>query len=136
MAKPVSRKFFLIAPSFVNLFHEFSFFFRIISFFSDKSLFLEFSKVTEGGTYQVVHRTEVAPSSGNPYWRKFSIPVRSFCGNDYERDIQVICYDHSSMGSHTELGIEHADSRNISREGKSEDGSLIFIDYISQVDSM
>lgn len=66
--------------------------------------FLEFAKATEDGSYRVVHRTEVVRWSRNPRWKKFSIPVRSLCGNDYDRDLTVACYDWNNSGSHTLIG--------------------------------
>lgn len=68
------------------------------------STFLEFSKSAEEGSYKVVHRTEVVRWTCNPRWKKFSIPVRTLCGNDYDRDLTIACYDWSPSGSHTLIG--------------------------------
>ncbi len=66
--------------------------------------FLEFLKASEDGEFQVVHRTEVVKWSSSPRWKKFSIPARTFCGGDWDRDIKVNVYDWSKTGSHYLIG--------------------------------
>ena len=40
----------------------------------------------------------------NPAWKKFTIPVRTLCNGDYDRNIKVICYDRESDGDHKLIG--------------------------------
>lgn len=65
--------------------------------------FLEFYKQTETG-WQLAHRTEVVSNNLNPIWKPFRISLRSLCGGDVEKPIQVYCYDHHVSGSHDLIG--------------------------------
>ncbi|PSN40823.1 Copine-8 [Blattella germanica] len=62
-------------------------------FFGKSDPFLVFHKSMESGDYVVVHKTE-----------KFSIPVRSLCNGDYDRNIKVVCFDWNSSGKHSLIG--------------------------------
>ncbi|XP_050429591.1 copine-8-like isoform X2 [Adelges cooleyi] len=70
--------------------------------------FLEFFKVCEDGQYQLVYRTEVVNWTTNPRWKPITLPVRSFCGTDFDRDIKVCCYHYKYSGNHQLLGEFHA----------------------------
>ncbi|PSN50087.1 Copine-8 [Blattella germanica] len=73
-------------------------------FFGKSDPFLVFHKSTEGSGYMVVHRTEVIKNTLNPSWQKMTIPVRTLCNGDYDRNIKVVCYDHESSGDHKLIG--------------------------------
>jgi hypothetical protein len=73
-------------------------------FFGKPDPFLVFHKSLESGDYVVVHKTEVLKSTLNPRWQKFSIPVRTLCNGDYDRNIKVACYDWNSNGNHSLIG--------------------------------
>ncbi|XP_065221686.1 copine-8-like [Planococcus citri] len=75
-----------------------------LSFFRSSNAFLEFAKSGEEGDYRVVHRSEVVRWSTSPRWKRFSIPLRSLCGGDLDRDIKIACFDYNNNGSHTLIG--------------------------------
>lgn len=47
---------------------------------------------------------QVVKSTLNPTWQKFSIPVRTLCNGDYDRNIKVVCYDWNSSGDLSHIG--------------------------------
>ncbi|XP_052647893.1 copine-1 isoform X5 [Harpia harpyja] len=51
--------------------------------------FLEFYKQNDAGTWQLVYRSEVIKNNLNPCWRKFSVPLQTFCGGDFNKPIKV-----------------------------------------------
>ncbi|XP_025417468.1 copine-5-like isoform X2 [Sipha flava] len=69
--------------------------------------FLELYKVGEDGNYQLVYRSEVAHWSNNPTWKPITLPVRSLCGTDFDRDIKIACYHYHSNGNHSLIGESH-----------------------------
>ncbi|KAM4762317.1 RNA-binding protein 12 isoform 7-T14 [Cyanocitta cristata] len=85
--------------------------------------FLEFYKQSDAGTWQLVYRSEVIKNNLNPCWRKFSVPLQTFCGGDFNKPIKVEssgilfvvpshpfsvdavqCADHDNDGSHDLIG--------------------------------
>lgn len=66
--------------------------------------YLELSRSKGDGTFVVVHRTEVIQNSLNPRWKPFQIPVQQICNGDYDRAIQISCFDWDSNGSHDFIG--------------------------------
>ncbi|XP_069668660.1 copine-8-like [Periplaneta americana] len=87
-------------------------------FFGKSDPFLVFQKSVESGDYVVVHKTEIIKNTLNPQWQKFSIPVRSLCNGDYDRNIKVVCYDWNSSGKHSLIGEFYVTLRQLS-EGPS-----------------
>ncbi|XP_045582788.2 copine-8 [Procambarus clarkii] len=83
------------------------------SWFSSINPFLEFLKSNEDGTFTLVHRTERARSTQNPVWNCFTVPLRSFCSGDYDRNIQVNCKDYKSNGTHKLIGVFHTTVRKL-----------------------
>lgn len=61
-------------------------------------------KVGEDGQYQLVYRTEVVNWTNNPTWKPITLPVRSLCGTDFDRDIKVVCYHFKYNGNHSLIG--------------------------------
>ncbi|XP_024118608.1 copine-1 [Oryzias melastigma] len=72
--------------------------------FGKSDPFLEIFKEGEGGKWQLVHRTEVVKNNLNPSWKKFTVPLHTFCSGDLEKPLKVDCSDHDSDGSHDLIG--------------------------------
>lgn len=72
--------------------------------FGKSDPFLEFFKQGDDGKWVLVHRTEVVKNNLNPVWKKFSVPLQTFCSSDLERPLKVDCSDHDSDGSHDLIG--------------------------------
>uniref|UniRef100_A0A8C3USZ5 Copine-3 n=1 Tax=Catharus ustulatus TaxID=91951 RepID=A0A8C3USZ5_CATUS len=72
--------------------------------FGKSDPFLEFYKQNDAGTWQLTYRSEVIKNNLNPCWRKFSVPLQTFCGGDFNKPIKVQCADHDSDGSHDLIG--------------------------------
>uniref|UniRef100_A0A8D0ALX6 Copine-3 n=1 Tax=Sander lucioperca TaxID=283035 RepID=A0A8D0ALX6_SANLU len=72
--------------------------------FGKSDPFLEFFKQGDDGKWQLVHRTEVVKNNLNPSWKKFSVPLQTFCCSDLDRPLKVDCSDHDSDGSHDLIG--------------------------------
>eukprot|EP00041_Stephanoeca_diplocostata_P031275 m.971104 g.971104 ORF g.971104 m.971104 type:complete len:571 (-) comp23926_c0_seq9:3608-5320(-) len=73
-------------------------------FFGKSDPFLTLASLMPNGTHAVFHKTEVIKNNLNPTWRQFEIPVTVFCAGDYDREIQIACYDWDSDGSHDLIG--------------------------------
>ena len=87
-------------------------------FFGKSDPFLDFSRVSEGGQFSVVHRTEVIKKSLNPRWKSFTVPVRVLCAGDLfrfvllwlmlhtvdYRTIKIQCVDWNRDGSEDLIG--------------------------------
>ncbi|KAB7504234.1 Copine-8 [Armadillidium nasatum] len=86
--------------------------------FGSISPFLEFSKANEDGTFTLVHRTEQARKTSTPVWKEFSVPLRSFCSGDYDRNLKVNAKDFVSSGNHKLFGTFHTTVRKLS-EGEN-----------------
>jgi len=76
-------------------------------FFGKSDPYLEVSRSTEAGQYAVVHRTEVVMNNLNPQWKQFSLPVRTLCNGDYQRDLMFSVFDWDSDGDHDFIGSFH-----------------------------
>lgn len=72
--------------------------------FGKSDPFLEIFKQGDDGKWVLVHRTEVVKNNLNPVWKKFSVPLQTFCSCDLDRTIKVDCSDHDSDGSHDLIG--------------------------------
>ncbi|XP_061582968.1 copine-1 isoform X2 [Cololabis saira] len=72
--------------------------------FGKSDPFLEFFKQGDDGKWQLVHRTEVVKNNLNPSWKKFTIPLHTFCSGDLEKPLKVDCSDYDSDGSHDLIG--------------------------------
>uniref|UniRef100_A0A7N6FBT2 Copine-3 n=1 Tax=Anabas testudineus TaxID=64144 RepID=A0A7N6FBT2_ANATE len=72
--------------------------------FGKSDPFLEFFKQGDSGKWQLVHRTEVVKNNLNPSWKKFTVPLQTFCSSDLNRSLKVDCSDHDSDGSHDLIG--------------------------------
>ncbi|KAM3664008.1 LOW QUALITY PROTEIN: copine-1 [Ammospiza maritima maritima] len=57
-------------------------------FLGKSDQFLEFNKQSNAGA-QLVYRTEVIKNNLNPCWRKFSVPLQTFCGGDFNKPIKA-----------------------------------------------
>uniref|UniRef100_A0A669QMI4 Copine-3 n=1 Tax=Phasianus colchicus TaxID=9054 RepID=A0A669QMI4_PHACC len=67
--------------------------------------FLELYKQSDAGMWQLVYRSEVIKNNLSPCWRRFSVPLQTFCGGDLNKPIKVQCSDHDSDGSHDLIGV-------------------------------
>jgi len=72
--------------------------------FGSSDPFLRFNRANEGGSYTVVHQTEHINNNCNPMWKKFTIPVRTLCNGDLDRNLKVECFDHNMNGNHSLIG--------------------------------
>ena len=82
-------------------------------FCSTVSPFLEFYKANEDGTFTLVHRTEHVRGAEDPVWKEFSVPIRSFCSGDYDRNIKVVCNSFKVNGSHKHIGTFYTTVKKI-----------------------
>uniref|UniRef100_A0A8C3SSI9 Copine-3 n=1 Tax=Chelydra serpentina TaxID=8475 RepID=A0A8C3SSI9_CHESE len=81
--------------------------------------FLEFYKQSDGGKWQLVYRSEVIKNNLNPCWRKFSVPLQTFCGGDFNKPIKVYCSDYDSDGSHDLIGSFETNLSQLQKAGGS-----------------
>uniref|UniRef100_A0A3B5QEN1 Copine-3 n=1 Tax=Xiphophorus maculatus TaxID=8083 RepID=A0A3B5QEN1_XIPMA len=72
--------------------------------FGKSDPFLEIFKQGEDGKWQLVHRTEVVQNNLNPSWKKFTVPLQTFCSCDMEKPLKMDCSDHDNDGSHDLIG--------------------------------
>ncbi|EDV27323.1 uncharacterized protein TRIADDRAFT_20570 [Trichoplax adhaerens] len=72
--------------------------------FSKSDPYLEICKLTSDSTYLKIHRTEIIKNTLNPDWNLFLISVDTLCNGDYERSLQINCYDYDNNGSHDFIG--------------------------------
>ncbi|XP_077385711.1 copine-1-like isoform X3 [Festucalex cinctus] len=96
--------------------------------FGKSDPFLEFFKKGDDGKWQLVHRTEVVKNNLSPSWKKFSVPLQTFCGSDLERPLRVDCSDHDSDGSHDLIG---SFATKVSELQKAASGSPVAFDCIN-----
>ncbi|NWI09617.1 CPNE1 protein, partial [Crypturellus soui] len=90
--------------------------------------FFEFYKQTDAGTWQLVYRSEVVIKNNlNPCWKKFSVPLQTFCGGDFNKPIKVQCADHDSDGSHDLIGRFET---NLTQLQKASDSSPVEFECI------
>ena len=83
------------------------------SWFCSISPFLEFYKANENGTFTLVHRTEQVQSTKDPVWKEFSIPLRTFCSGDSDRNIKVVCNSFKFNGNHKHIGTFYTTAKKI-----------------------
>ncbi|CAG5978173.1 unnamed protein product [Menidia menidia] len=95
--------------------------------FGKSDPFLEFFKQGEDGKWKLVHRTEVVKNNLSPTWKKFSIPLQTFCSSDLEGTIKVDCSDYDSDGSHDLIG---SFTTKVSELQKAEHGSPVEFDCV------
>ncbi|XP_015671048.1 copine-1 isoform X1 [Protobothrops mucrosquamatus] len=81
--------------------------------------FLEFYKQSDSGKWQLVYRSEVIKNNLNPSWKKFSVPLQTFCSGDFNRQIKVHCYDYDSDGSHDLIGSFESTLSQLQKAGDS-----------------
>ncbi|XP_030584907.1 copine-3-like [Archocentrus centrarchus] len=72
--------------------------------FGKSDPFLEFFKKGDDGKWLLVHKTEVVKNNLNPSWKKFTVPLQTFCSSDLERPLKVDCFDYDDNGSHDLIG--------------------------------
>ncbi|KAK7102330.1 copine-8-like [Littorina saxatilis] len=83
--------------------------------FGKSDPFLLLYRVNEDGSFTVVHKTEVVRSNLNPTWKPLTISVQALCNGDYDRSIQIECYDWDSDGSHDFIGAFTTNLRELSK---------------------
>ncbi|KAI1733143.1 copine domain-containing protein [Ditylenchus destructor] len=72
--------------------------------FGKSDPFLEFYRIGEDGSRQMVHRTEVIKKTLNPEFAQFEITVRHLSGGDKDKEFLITCYDYDEDGSHDLIG--------------------------------
>lgn len=72
--------------------------------FGKSDPYLEISKQTQDGKWQIAHRTEVIKNNLNPSWKAFKVALHSLCDGDLQRPVKVECYDYDNDGSHDLIG--------------------------------
>jgi len=82
-------------------------------FFGKSDPYLEISRSTESGQYALIHRTEVVMNNLNPQWKQFTIPVRTLCNGDYQRDLLFSVFDWDSDGDHDLIGSFHSNLQTL-----------------------
>ncbi|TMS19364.1 Copine-1, partial [Larimichthys crocea] len=95
--------------------------------FGKSDPFLEFFKKGDDGKWQLVYRTEVVKNNLNPTWKKFTVPLQTFCCSDLERPLKVDCSDYDSDGSHDLIG---SFTTKVSELQKTAHGSPVQFDCI------
>ncbi|KAM4622408.1 copine-1 isoform 2-T5 [Discoglossus pictus] len=66
--------------------------------------FLEFFRQADNGSWQLVYRSEVIKNNLNPCWKKFSVPLQTFCGGDMSKPIKVSVSDQDDSSSSDLIG--------------------------------
>uniref|UniRef100_A0A8C2UH72 Copine 1 n=1 Tax=Coturnix japonica TaxID=93934 RepID=A0A8C2UH72_COTJA len=64
----------------------------------------------------------------SPCWRRFSVPLQTFCGGDLDTPIKVKCSDHDSDGSHDLIGVFET---NLTQLQKALDGCPVEFECIN-----
>lgn len=82
--------------------------------FGSISPFMEFYKSNEDGSFTLIHRTEQARKTNAPVWKEFSVPLRSFCSGDYDRNLKISVKDFVSSGNHKPFGNFYTTVRKLS----------------------
>uniref|UniRef100_A0A672GI24 Copine-3 n=1 Tax=Salarias fasciatus TaxID=181472 RepID=A0A672GI24_SALFA len=96
--------------------------------FGKSDPFLEFFKEGPDGKWKLVHRTEVVKNNLNPSWKKFTVPLQTFCSSDLEKPLKVNCSDYDSDGSHDLIGTFMT---KVSELQKAAHGSPVAYDCIN-----
>ncbi|XP_059185178.1 copine-1 isoform X2 [Centropristis striata] len=95
--------------------------------FGKSDPFLEFFKQGDDGKWKLVHRTEVVKNNLNPSWKKFTVPLQTFCSSDLDKPLKVDCSDYDSDGSHDLIG---SFTTKVSELQKAAGGSQVAFDCI------
>ncbi|XP_041375225.1 copine-3-like isoform X2 [Gigantopelta aegis] len=72
--------------------------------FGKSDPYLEISKSGDGGSWQIVHRTEVIKNTLDPAWRPITISMASLCGGDLDKTLKIDVCDWDNDGSHDLIG--------------------------------
>ncbi|XP_025114758.1 copine-3-like isoform X5 [Pomacea canaliculata] len=75
-----------------------------MDFFGKSDPYLEILRSTPGGSWQLVHRTEVVKNNLNPSWKPFELSVNTLCGRNKKQIMKFDVYDWDSDGSHDYIG--------------------------------
>ncbi|KAM4612521.1 copine-1-like isoform 3-T5 [Polymixia lowei] len=86
--------------------------------FGKSDPFLEFFKQTDDGLWQLVHRTEVVKNNLSPSWKKFTVPLQTFCSCELDRPMKVVCYDRDGDSS-DEIGQFSCSTSSLLQAGTS-----------------
>ncbi|POI36011.1 hypothetical protein CIB84_000236 [Bambusicola thoracicus] len=70
---------------------------------------------------------KVVKNNLSPCWRRFSVPLQTFCGGDLNKPIKVQCSDHDSDGSHDLIGVFET---NLTQLQKAVDGCPVEFECI------
>uniref|UniRef100_A0A8C9EJT6 Copine-3 n=1 Tax=Pavo cristatus TaxID=9049 RepID=A0A8C9EJT6_PAVCR len=101
--------------------------FCLQDFLGKSDPFLELYKQSDAGMWQLVYRSEVVKNNLSPCWRRFSVPLQTFCGGDLNKPIKVQCSDHDRDGSHDLIGVFET---NLAELQKAVDGCPVEFECI------
>lgn len=82
-------------------------------FFGRSDPFLEFSRVTEDGSFVPVYKSEVVMNDLSPSWPKSVIPVQQLCNGDLDRPLKIEVFDWDSDGGHDSMGVVMTSTRQL-----------------------
>ncbi|XP_014673209.1 PREDICTED: copine-3-like isoform X2 [Priapulus caudatus] len=73
--------------------------------FGKSDPFLEFHRLVDGGSYQLIHKTEIIENTLNPTWKELKIPVNALAAGDNNRELLIRCYDFDTMNDNDLIGV-------------------------------
>merc|ERR1719450_395963 len=89
--------------------------------FGSSDPFLQISRANERpGDFTLVHRTEHINNNINPTWKKFTIPLRTLCNGDLDRNLKIECFDYNNSGNHSFIGEFYVTANQLMKGPNSE----------------
>ena len=72
--------------------------------FGKSDPFLCFYRISEDGSWLMVHSTEFIKDNLNPVWKPFNITMQQLCNADPHRPVKVEFWDYENDGKHDFIG--------------------------------